>query len=296
MARRAKDGRVRVIDASEQRQYLQEGSYEVYEKIGPPTGATEFHYHDFYEIIFISEGQFASQVGDVTHELRKGDFLLIGRNTLHRYYPEEKKHDTSRRFIIWIRPEMLDELSGGETDLSACFREGSAVIYHFPLNYEDILGGFLIKLAMSELVDDVDPVMRRVMDRGYLALFFSYLNVLCERHSYIYADSAVMENTIVEEIDRYIEEHIEEPVTIDELAGAAHLSKYYFVRRFKELTGVTAHTYLINKRLIRACELLKDGEEVMNVYSAVGFSDYSVFLRNFRKVYGVSPREYAKEG
>ena len=104
-----------------------------------------------------------------------------------------------------------------------------------------------------------------------------------------------MENSLVEEIDRHIAEHIEEPISIDELADVVHLSKYYFVRRFKELTGVTAHTYLINRRLIRACELLKEGEEVMNVYSMVGFSDYSVFLRNFRRTYGVSPREYWRE-
>ncbi|MCR4763252.1 MAG: AraC family transcriptional regulator [Lachnospiraceae bacterium] len=286
---------MRVIDAAEQRQYMQEGDYEVYEKIGPPVGATSFHYHDFYEIIYIAEGQFASQVGEVTHELRKGDFLLIGRNTLHRYYPEEKKHDDSRRIILWVRDEMLLRLSGGDSDLSACFRDGSAVIYHFPLNYEDILSGFLMKLAMSELINDVDPQMRGVMDRGYLTLFFSYLNVLCARHDYIFADAAVMENSLVEEIDRHIATHMEEVITIDDLAEVVHLSKYYFVRRFKELTGVTAHTYLINRRLIRACELLKDGEEVMNVYGRVGFSDYSVFLRNFRKVYGVSPREYARE-
>ena len=294
MARRKND-RLRLVDAAEQRQYMQEDTYEVYEKIGPPVGATEFHYHDFYEIIYIANGQFASQVGEVTHELRRGDFLMIGRNTLHRYYPEAKKHDDSRRVILWVRKELLQELSGGNCDLSDCFHEGSAVIYHFPLNYEDILSGFLMKLAMSELIDDVDPKMRSVMDRGYLTLFFSYLNVLCARHDYIFSDAAVMENSLVEEIDRYIEEHIEEPITIDELAAVVHLSKYYFVRRFKELTGVTAHTYLINRRLIRACELLKEGEEVMNVYSMVGFSDYSVFLRNFRKMYGISPREYGRE-
>ncbi|MCR5674230.1 MAG: AraC family transcriptional regulator [Lachnospiraceae bacterium] len=295
MARRRRYDRMRILDAAEERQYMREVDYEVYEKIGPPVGATTFHYHTFYEILFIAEGQFSMQVSDSVHELRKGDFVLIGRNTPHRYYPAEKKHDDSRRIVLWIEADLLKRLSGSDCDLSACFREESAVIYHFPLNYEDILNGFLTKLAMSELVDNINAEMRPVLDRGYLTLFFSYLNVLCARHDYIYVDAAIMENSLVEEIDRYIAAHIDETITVGDLADVVHLSKYYFVRRFKELTGVTAHTYLINRRLMRACELLKDGEEVMNVYSKVGFSDYSVFLRNFRKTYGVSPREYARE-
>ena len=137
--------------------------------------------------------------------------------------------------------------------------------------------------------------MRAIMDRSYLALFFPYLNVLCKRHNYIHADSAIMENSLVEKIDSYISAHMQEKIMIDELANAVHLSKYHFIRRFKELTGLTAHAYLTGRRLMRACELLEEGEDVMNVYGMVGFADYSVFLRNFRKVYGISPREYRRE-
>ncbi len=292
--RNRREKHAKIYDATEERQYLLGDDYEVYEKLGPPIGATAFHYHDFYELIYISEGQFASQVGELNHELRKGDFLLIGKNTMHRYSYAEKKHDSSKRVILWINDRMLRSLSDGTADLSACFREGGAVIYHFPLNYEDILSGFLVKLAMSELMDNVAPGMRRIMDKGYLTLFFSYFNVLCSRTAYIFSDTAVAANSLVEEVDRYIAAHIEEPITIDVLAAEVHLSKYYFVRRFKELTGITAHSYIINMRLMRACELLMEGEEVMNVYGRVGFSDYSVFLRNFRKVYGLSPREYEK--
>ena len=294
MAGKKRDQRLRVIDASEQRQYIQNGDYEVYEKIGAPVGATSPHYHDFYEIIYIAEGQFTSRVGETTHELRKGDFLLIGKNTLHCYLPV-KRSTESRRIILWVNDRMLDALSDEEVALASCFREGRAEVYHFPLNYEDILSGILMKLAMTELINDLTPGMRRIMDRGYLTVFFAYLYAFCERTDYLFADAAIRENSIVDEADRYIDEHIEEPVTVEELAGQVHLSKYYFVRRFKELSGVTVHSYITHKRLMRACELLKEGEEVMSVFGQVGFSDYSVFLRNFRRVYGISPRQYARE-
>ena len=70
------------------------------------------------------------------------------------------------------------------------------------------------------------------------------------------------------------------------------MSKYHFLRKFKELTGVTAHAFVMNKRLIRACELLKKGESVTTAYQSTGFGDYSVFLRNFRAAFGIAPGQY----
>ena len=70
------------------------------------------------------------------------------------------------------------------------------------------------------------------------------------------------------------------------------MSKYYFLHKFKENTGMTVHTFLINKRLIEACEALKRGASVTESFQVSGFSDYSSFLRNFRETYGVSPGKY----
>ena len=70
------------------------------------------------------------------------------------------------------------------------------------------------------------------------------------------------------------------------------MSKYHFLRKFKELTGVTVHSFITNKRLINAVAGLKAGKSVTQVYQENGFSDYSSFLRNFKKTFGVSPGKY----
>ena len=70
------------------------------------------------------------------------------------------------------------------------------------------------------------------------------------------------------------------------------MSKYHFLRKFKELTGVTAHTFVNNRRLIKAAEGLKQGKNIATVYAEVGFADYTSFLRNFKKTFGVSPGKY----
>ena len=133
---------------------------------------------------------------------------------------------------------------------------------------------------------------KRLYDRAQLTLFFLYLNELCEKEAFASGEKMRVHHELVEKVNAYIEAHMQEPVTLDELAQEAHMSKYYFLRRFKELTGTTAHAYLNNKRLIRCCELLQEGAAVGEVWGRCGFSDYSSFLRNFRKEYGMPPTSY----
>ena len=166
---------LRCRDAADERQYMLSGDYEVYEKVGEPVGAVSFHYDDFYELIYIIEGEFSSLIEDRAVRMRKGDFLLIDKNVMHKYHPTEKKMDSSRRIILWISDQMLRELAAGEPFLAECFWGAGPKLYHFPIYYEEILSGFLLKLAMSEILegDDVQNCgIRKVMDRGNLSLFF----------------------------------------------------------------------------------------------------------------------------
>ncbi len=311
---------IRMMEAADERQYMMNEHYEVYEKQGAPTGAAAFHYHSFYEIIYVLEGEYSSMIENETYHIKKGDFLLIDRNVMHKYNYVEKKHDSSKRIILWITEQMLEELSDGELDLSTCFKnrtarpeavtQGEKILqgetmlhsvrgqargacaYHFPIYYKEQLRGYLLKLAMRELADVELPGAKTVLDRGYLSLFFGYLNALCSRKEYFSYAQEKEDHPLVATVSAYIEEHIGEPILVEELATQVHMSKYHFLRKFKELTGVTAHTFITNKRLIRACRELKAGRSITQVYQMTGFSDYSSFLRNFKNTYGVAPGKY----
>ncbi len=285
-------GKIRQLPASEERQYMIDRDYEVYEKEGVPTGARAFHYHNFFEIIYVLEGEYSSMVENQSFHLRKGDFLLIDTNIMHKYQPTEGFEKESKRIILWATPEFLAELAGEDADFSICFREQGARAWHFPVYYEELLRGYLLRLAM----DGISSGMLRAMDRGYLTLFFAQLNILCGRRELLLAGEPVAEHPLVEKVTGYVEEHLSEPISIDLLAKHVHMSKYHFLRKFKELTGMTAHAFVMNKRLIRACELLADGESITKVYQSTGFGDYSVFLRNFKAVFGVSPGQYKGVG
>ncbi|MCM1569197.1 MAG: AraC family transcriptional regulator [Roseburia sp.] len=287
-----KENRLRRLAATDERQYMMNDNYEVYEKQGEPLGAISFHYHNFYEIIYVLEGEYSSMIENHTYHLHKGDFLLINQNVMHKYHYRENKHASSKRIILWVTARMLEDLSQGDMDLTACFGGGENCAWHFPVYYEEMLRGYLLKLAMSELIEGELPGAKQVSDRAYLSLFFVYLNLLCGRREYLFQDENVVGHPLVEQVNSFVEQHIREGITVDELAEQIHMSKYHFLRKFKELTGLTVHAFIIHKRLIRACELLKEGQSISEVYQNTGFADYSSFLRNFKEAFGVSPRKY----
>lgn len=285
---------IRMLEASDERQYMMNERYEVYEKQGAPLGAAAFHHHSFYEVIYVLEGEYSSMVEGRTYNLHRGDFLLIDIDVLHKYNYVEKKHDSSKRMILWISAAMLERLSEGEMNLAGCFQDHGSCVWHFPVYYEEMLRGYLLKLAMSGGLEEELPGAKSVMDKGCLALFFSWLNVLCRRKEYLFAQEETEHHILVEQVGSYIDAHMEERIRVEDLAKHVHMSKYYFLRRFKELTGMTAHAYVTQKRLILACEKLREGKSVTQVWQECGFTEYSSFLRNFRDNFGVSPGKYIK--
>lgn len=285
----------RRLEATDERQYMIQEGYEVYEKQGAPLGALAFHYHSFYEIIYVLEGEYSSMLENQTYHMKKGDFLLIDCNVMHKYHFIEKKHDSSRRIILWVTREMLQNLSVEGMDLSACFHGQSSCAYHFPIYYEEMLRGYLLKLVMEELPDVPTPGAKQMLDRGYLTLFFGYLNALCLRREYGFSREDMVFHPMVEQVADYIDRHISQGISVEELSNHVHMSKYHFLRKFKEQTGVTAHNFVLNKRLIRASEELLRGKSLTEAWQDAGFTDYSTFLRNFKRVFGVSPGRYREQ-
>ncbi len=284
--------RIRKRDAADERQYMINENYEVYVKQGEPTGAMSFHYHNFYEIVYVMEGDYFSMIENQMYHLKKGDFLLVDLNVMHKYHYVEKKQDSSKRIILWITPQMLERISEGNMELSECFRGRDSHAYHFPVYYEEMLRGYLLKLAMDGTEEEEAKGAKLLLDKGYLSLFFTYLNILCERREYVFNNEEIVSHPLVEKVSYYIDAHLSERITVEQLAGYVHMSKYHFLRKFKELTGVTVHSFIIDKRLIKSCEELRKGAGITQAYQAAGFTDYSSFLRNFRAAYGVAPGKY----
>jgi AraC-like DNA-binding protein len=80
-----------------------------------------------------------------------------------------------------------------------------------------------------------------------------------------------------------------------ELAAAACLSTYHFMRCFRVTTGVTVHGFVVQRRIEAARDMLAKGIPAAEVARAVGFTDQSHLIRRFRSVLGVTPGQYARD-
>lgn len=91
----------------------------------------------------------------------------------------------------------------------------------------------------------------------------------------------------------FIQSHYAQPITLDDIADAVHLSAYHLARLFKQSTGETPHQYLIQMRVNSARALLTSGagqRSLAEIAAAVGFVDQSHLTRHFKRQFGVTPK------
>ena len=91
----------------------------------------------------------------------------------------------------------------------------------------------------------------------------------------------------------FIDAHIDQPISLENLAAAAAVSPFHFHRQFKKATEMTPHQYVIQMRVKHARSLLAQSDlPLVEIAARVGFSDQSQFSNNFRKCTSVTPKAY----
>lgn len=94
----------------------------------------------------------------------------------------------------------------------------------------------------------------------------------------------------------YIEDHLNEDVSLVELAELAGLSQFHLCRAFKQATGLPPHRYQIKLRVERAKELLEASSlPISEIALAVGYDDQGQLARLFRKEVGTTPSQYRRD-
>ena len=91
------------------------------------------------------------------------------------------------------------------------------------------------------------------------------------------------------DILRYMDANLTEDFSIDDLSARFFISKYHMMRRFREETGTSIHTYLSDKRLLLARDLILSGVSATDACFQSGFRSYSAFSRAYGKLFGVTP-------
>ncbi len=270
------------------RQYMLSSDYEIFHYINTDLAGISLHHHDFYECYLFISGDVTYLIEGKSYYLKPGDIILMNSKELHQAVINSKELKYER-IVLWINRAFLKELSSGETDLSLCF-EGP--------DRKNVLRGDVeltknIKMLLAKLLnlESYNAIGKELLYRAYITEVMVHLNNMAFNEA-VHFDEDIKKSNLIDGMIEYINNHIEEDITIDKLSEHFYLSKFHLSREFKKHTGTTIHRYIVQKKLIEAKELIIKDTPIIEVYKQCGFGDYSNFFRAFKNEYGVTPKQF----
>jgi AraC family transcriptional regulator len=97
------------------------------------------------------------------------------------------------------------------------------------------------------------------------------------------------------QVKEYIDSHLNEDISLAELALVVQLSEYYFARLFKQTTGIAPHQYHLQCRIEQAKKLLLQGRTIAEVAQEVGFASQGHLHYHFKRQVGMTPKQFAQQ-
>ena len=266
-----------------QRGYLHE-EYRLFHLKDKAMEQVDWHYHDFHKILIFLGGHASYAIEGQSYDLEPGDLVLVPRGCIHK--PEVREEFPYERYVLYLSPAFLERASDETTDLETCFQQA---IRHYSFALRPARLTALIRLlGQVEEAHKETAFGGHLLGRSLLIQFLIQVTRAMEGQDMGYVTSAACDEKILS-ILKYLNLHLTEPFSIEELSRQFYISKYYMMRRFKAETGYTIHNYLTEKRLLLAREKILHGLPLGLVSQECGFGDYSSFSRAYKKRFGVSP-------
>ncbi len=270
-------------DSYEKRGYLLEDFrlFHLKDDRGTDVG---YHYHEFHKLVFLLSGSGGYVIEGRRYALQPGDIVLVGALSVHK--PEFAQGQPYERVILYLSPEFLQQNSDESFPLEDAF---SGERGHVLRAGTEFRRGFLALLLGLEKELAGDAPGRVIASRCLLVRAIVELARELRRGGNELPGPVAPRDGKILEILRYLDENLTADISIDELAARFYISKYHMMRRFREEAGISIHTYLSDKRLLLARELIGNGESATGACFACGFKSYSAFSRAYGKLFGATP-------
>ncbi len=275
-----------------ERQYMNSGEFEVFFYKDLDLNHVVDHSHSYYEVYFFLNGDVTYDVEGKQYPLQYGDYLLIP--------PEVKHHPifhstgkTYQRIVLWISRNYFETMCSWSEDFSYSFRYVSENNhYHFRrdfVTFQNIQGRLL------DLLEEIhgNKAFHKLNSELQIHSFMILLNRIT--YDMLHQVPAVYENVLYLNLCDYINNHLEENLSLDHLASFFYASKYHISHVFKDNMGISLHQYILKKRLQASKNGILSGIPFGELYHQYGFSDYTSFYRAFKKEFGLSPKEFREQ-
>lgn len=261
------------------------------------TYSLDFHTHKEYELVLLHGGNCRFLVGNQFFYLQPGQLLMLDGMTIHKAYvsgdPQDYERSVLRFDSDWIRPLLQD--INLERLLNLFEENSSGLIRIFKKRDEAI-----IENMIGEIATLVDLEENRLNEaRLKLAVVQLLIQISIFTDYIIRKDQGFRDEKteIAEKVSNFLFKNYHRSISIDDVSQAVNLSKSYMSHVFKEVTGHTIMTYLMQYRLSKArSQITQEPNQLIKVISQEnGFESEAHFSRFFKKNIGLSPSQYKKQ-
>ncbi|ASA25150.1 AraC family ligand binding domain-containing protein [Paenibacillus donghaensis] len=237
------------------------------------------HFHDYYVIGFIEQGKRHLVCNQEEYILNSGDVIIFNPHDPHAC--AQIDGSTLDYRCINIQPEVMRkyvlEITGQE---------------YTPQFTQNVLYQSELALPLHDLhqiiLEDKEDFHKEEL---FLFLLEQLLNEYTDADFPPPAQELALE---IMTICEYMESHYTESITLNQLSGLVGLSKYHLLRLFTRQKGISPYCYLETLRINHAKRLLGQGIPPMEVAGQTGFSDQSHFTNFFKKLIGLTPKQYMR--
>lgn len=236
------------------------------------------HVHDTFALGVILAGAEAFRYRGARHVAPAGSLVAVNPDELHDGAPAE---DSFAYRMLYPSVALVQGLADELADRPAGFPAFTAPVMDDP--------------EVARLLGEAHRLMETrgdalAADQALTAA----LSLMVRRHSEsrFQGRRPGQEAEPIRRARRLVDDCFMQDLTLDDLAGEAGLSRFYFLRAFRRAVGVTPHAYLTGRRIAAAKGLLGGSQPLSEVALACGFYDQSHFTRSFKGCTGVTPGQY----
>lgn len=242
-------------------------------------------------MFLLISGRIQYKTAGSTFFLQPQDILFLNQHQPH--CPVLIDHTQPyERIALHISRQTLENLSSPELNLCECFTKDIFTVYHYSQEiYNEIFNLIHCLFSVQDSANPGDDLL----GKAYLMELFVKIS-RCSNTPSVYSFNRHNTDQQMEVMVRqYIMEHLDEPVSIDTLAGYFFMNKYTFMHTFKRCCGMSAYQFILQQRLTAALGMIRKGISLTVASQSCGFNDYSNFYRSFRHYFGKSPRDFLNE-
>jgi AraC-like DNA-binding protein/mannose-6-phosphate isomerase-like protein (cupin superfamily) len=266
-------------------------SLKVYESSVNRAVLGNWHHHKEVEMLAVLDGCIEIQMEDELCTLEKGDVMIIGSFQLHR----SRFHASPLKYIVL------------QTDLRQ-FLDQSMIVYmkqlldtHFPLSQINYIfrENPLTRKQVHECITEINQEFRSKLIGHEVAIGILLKKIIllllrCDRQNLLLPQDNKLQR--LRPAMNYVDEHIAEPIKINDVCGLMNLSYSHFERTFKQATGLSFIEYANLQRMRKAeLLLLTTDDSVASIAEAVGIANLSAFYKIFGKKNGCSPKRFKRD-